>query len=733
MSLFTKARAFLSAIVCVNVCLLVGCSGGAGAASTSTGSGSTTVTTPAVAAPVITSISPNTAVAGSTALTVTVTGQALLSTSMVQWNGIPLNTTFVSSTQLTAALPASALTTAGSASVTVVSGGTLSNAVNFTIQPAPPAPMLTALSPTSAAVNGPTFTLSVTGQNFTNSSAVQWNGVPLTTTYGSATMLTAVVPSTDLASAGTAQVTVTGNGATSNALSFAVQAPVVTTLNPTTANVGGAGFTLSITGQNFVSGSVVQWNGATLVTNYVSATMLTATVPATDLSVAATPAVTVANGSAVSNAVQFPVVVPVPKIASLSPTSIYAGSNTFTLTVTGTNFNVGSVVQFLGTTLTPSYSTSTTQLTVSVPASLVGIVGMVPVTVISPGTGNGPLTSAAASFSVNNLPSGQFLLSQVANDIAADPVRGLLYASVPSTATSNGNSIVTIDPTTGKITNTTAVGSEPDLLAVSPDGAYLYVALDGSSQVKRLLLPSMATDFVVSLGVNGFGTNTALDLAVSSNPDIWAVTSGNLGISPAAQQGVQIYNRSSAVGPSVGRYAPHGGFDLLLGTIVWGKDATVLYGANNESTGFDLYTLPVTSAGVGTIVDYPGAMPNFANRHIHFDPITGYVYGDTGNVVDPANGSPAGRFAYSGTMTTDGSLNLAFFVGTNTPLVLASYDLTKFTPQNTFTVPNVTGTPVRLVRFGPNGLAFNAVTTNYSGSTNTKTGQIFIYAGSLVK
>ena len=83
-------------------------------------------------------------------------------------------------------------------------------------------------------------------------------------------------------------------------------------------------------------------------------------------------------------------------------------------------------------------------------------------------------------------------------------------------------------------------------------------------------------------------------------------------------------------------------------------------------------------------------------------------------------------------MTTDGTLNLAFFVNTSSSLIMASYDLTKFTPQNIFTVPNVTGTPVRLVRFGPNGIAFNTATYDYSGTTTKKTGQIFIYSGSFV-
>ena len=54
-------------------------------------------------------------------------------------------------------------------------------------------------------------------------------------------------------------------------------------LVPAAQAPGGASFTLTATGTGFVSGSVVNWNGSALPTNYVSDSKLTATVPATHL------------------------------------------------------------------------------------------------------------------------------------------------------------------------------------------------------------------------------------------------------------------------------------------------------------------------------------------------------------------------------------------------------------------------------------------------------------------
>jgi trimeric autotransporter adhesin len=93
--------------------------------------------------PLITSLSPANAVPGSGAFTLTVNGSNFVAPTLqtpgstVAWNSAPLVTTFVSSTSLTASVPASDIATPGSASVSVFNatpGGTqtFSPAVNFT-------------------------------------------------------------------------------------------------------------------------------------------------------------------------------------------------------------------------------------------------------------------------------------------------------------------------------------------------------------------------------------------------------------------------------------------------------------------------------------------------------------------------------------------------------------------------------------------------------------------------
>ena len=86
--------------------------------------------------PQIAALSPSTVAGGGAAFTLMVSGTNFISSSAVRWNGSDRPTTFVSSTQLTAAIPASDIATSGSAQVTVFNpapGGGASSTMALTI------------------------------------------------------------------------------------------------------------------------------------------------------------------------------------------------------------------------------------------------------------------------------------------------------------------------------------------------------------------------------------------------------------------------------------------------------------------------------------------------------------------------------------------------------------------------------------------------------------------------
>ena len=89
---------------------------------------------------------------------------------------------------------------------------------------------------------------------------------------------------------------------------------------------------------------------------------------------------------------------PVPTLSAMSPTSATAGATATTLTLTGTNFMAGSQVTWNATSLSTTY-VSTTQLSASMPATLLASAGTASVSVTNPAPGGG--TTAALTFTIN--------------------------------------------------------------------------------------------------------------------------------------------------------------------------------------------------------------------------------------------------------------------------------------------------------------------------------------------
>ena len=86
--------------------------------------------------PALSSLSPGSTIVGASAFTLTLNGSGFVSSSVVRWNGANRTTTFVNSSQLRAAIPASDVASAGTAAVTVFSpppGGGTSGSLPFSV------------------------------------------------------------------------------------------------------------------------------------------------------------------------------------------------------------------------------------------------------------------------------------------------------------------------------------------------------------------------------------------------------------------------------------------------------------------------------------------------------------------------------------------------------------------------------------------------------------------------
>jgi len=105
-------------------------------------------------------------------------------------------------------------------------------------------------------------------------------------------------------------------------------------LVPAATAPGGPGFTLTVNGAGFVSGSVVNWNGSALATTFVNSDQLTAAVPASQIAAAGTAWITVSNPvpGRTSNVAYFEVTNPTQSV-SFTTTDYQAGSGPYSVAV----------------------------------------------------------------------------------------------------------------------------------------------------------------------------------------------------------------------------------------------------------------------------------------------------------------------------------------------------------------------------------------------------------------
>jgi len=541
--------------------------------------------------PAITFLSPNPATAGQAGFTLTVNGSGFVSGAVVQWNSTALTTTFVSAAQLTAPVAASAVANPGSATVTVTEDGVTSNGATFTIA----ALTITSLSPNTATAGQPGFTLTVNGTGFVSGAVVQWNSTALTTTFVSATQLTAPVAASLVAAAGSATITVTENGVTSANATFTINTgPAITSLIPSSATVGQASFTLTVNGTGFVSGAVVQWNSTALTTTFVSATQLTAPVAAGLVATAGSVTITVTENGVSSAGAAFTINAG-PAITSLSPSSTTAGQGGFTLTVNGTGFVSGAVVQWNSTALATTF-VSATQLTAPVAASLVATAGSVAITVIENG-----VTSAGATFTINAGPAITSLSPNTASAGGAAFALTVNGTGFVSTAVVqwNGTALSTTFVSATQLTATVAAS-----LISTPGSASVTVAENGvtsaaatftivTGPVINSLSPPAATAggpaFVLTVNGTGFlsgaivqWNSTALTTTFVNSNQLTAQVPANLIASPGTVTVTVVENGVTSAGAT---------FTIAAGPVITSLSP------NTATAGAAAFTLTVNGTG----------------------------------------------------------------------------------------------------------------------------------------
>jgi beta-lactam-binding protein with PASTA domain len=286
--------------------------------------------------PTILSVSPNSMTTGSAAFTLTVTGSNFIASSLIEWNGLALPTTYVSATQLTVQISASQLLSAGVVNVSIFTGtpgGGASGTMPFTVSvPAGASPVTV---PNEVGQTQATATSGITGLGLTigtvtmASSSTVASGKVIAESPSSGTQVASGSAVSLVVSTGLAQVTVpnvvgdTQNAASIGLIGVGLTVGTVTTTSSNTVASGDVISQIPSAGTTVSSGSSVNLS--------VSTGPPPVTVPnvVDDTQAAATTAITGAGLTVGTVTTQSSATVPSGEVISESPaagTSVAHGS-----------------------------------------------------------------------------------------------------------------------------------------------------------------------------------------------------------------------------------------------------------------------------------------------------------------------------------------------------------------------------------------------------------------------
>lgn len=314
-------------------------------------------------------------------------------------------------------------------------------------------------------------------------------------------------------------------------------------------------------------------------------------------------------------------------------------------------------------------------------------------------------------------PAQRVVVPGSVNRLVWSPATARLYATISQSSPNFAGAVVVIDSKTAQVTGTRYLGGEPDALAVSDDGQYLYVGLDDTGTVERLRLPGLDLDATLVLGAHiQFGTYVAGDIQVAPGaPGTVAISRFSPGVVPAEQGGIVVFDDAVARPIAATRQQqPLASY----GDLSWSSDGKTIY--SSSLTGADLYVLAVDSTGVrhdrtiGGVFVTPG--------HLHRAAGNNLLYHDSGRVVDPSSGLPLGSYRPGDNrlgaeiVTANASSNRVFTAaasifapGEDFTARIDAFDMGRFTPIARYPIGPMQGFPLDFAQTSSGTFAFRTV------------------------
>jgi hypothetical protein len=376
-------------------------------------------------------------------------------------------------------------------------------------------------------------------------------------------------------------------------------------------------------------------------------------------------------------------VYPAPTELFLSPNLAPAGPKPVSIYVSGIDIFPTSTVNINGRPFTGKVVSLVGALQFALPGAMLKQLGTLSIQVVNPAPGG---ASAPILFSVYR----QTTLG--AADMVFEPFTQKFYASIPAASAANPNTLITVDPNTGKTGAPIPIGNDPGALGLSDDGQILYVALNGDNAIVPFNLATQTSGAEIPLGSDpAQGPLHAIDIQVQP---------GNPGTVVATVSASGYYGSDGVIlienGKVVSEYLNDAPNSVAVGGTRFAGTSDV-YGWESNFGSYGLLHFVIEG---NQLLEAPGIPANYGVGP--FD-IIGTSLFDTDGQVFSSNGSLVGTIANLGGTTgvlADAASNRLFFLNYGAIV----YDATALTPVGNVAGPSASTS--RIQKWGATGLAY---------------------------
>jgi uncharacterized repeat protein (TIGR01451 family) len=324
------------------------------------------------------------------------------------------------------------------------------------------------------------------------------------------------------------------------------------------------------------------------------------------------------------------------------------------------------------------------------------------------------LTGVSAPFTVVAPALQPFSLS--VNQLIYNPVLQRIYATVPANAPTFSNSVVVIDPVIGRLESSYYLGDDPNKMAVSDNGQFLYVGFNGSNVFRRFNLTSNAVDLQVPLGQDDYYG--------------WPFYAAGMTVLPGMPHSVAITRAAIWQGyePTVMVFDDGIQRSNVLGIPYNNSFAVRAASSSRLYTGGYFYRVTIDDTGVAAADGHDGLVGFFEDIKYQ----AGRVYTSGGTVIDGEAAAVVGRLP-SCSFTEPDLANGRIFTLASQPVwaqpdawTLYAFDPVSLQQVGSMPLPGIINCAGNFIRWGTNGLA--CTTTDVYGNPT----QVWLIRTSLV-